>query len=1027
MTLSDFSIQRPVFAWILMFGLIFFGALSFTKMGINENPDVEYPTISIRYSYDGATPEVIEKDVVEPVESVLISMQGIRNMTSTSDRGSAQIELEFDLDRDTDIALQEVNTLLARAQRLLPDSLEPPVTTKSNAADQPILYLALTTTRLSQREMMILFRDRVQDRISTVDGVAEVRPFGYHEPVLRVDLKPDLLRRFQLTAGDVVSSIQREHEELPAGKFEYQDREDLIRVMGEVSEVSEFENIVISRRGGSPNYQPIRLKQVATLREDIEPLRRISRVNGVQALGMAVQKQRGVNTVATADRVLERIKEINSTLPEGTELFVNFDRTTFIRESVNELLFTLILSALLTSIVCFVFIGSWSGALNILLAIPTAVVGTFILIHQLGFTLNTFSILGLTLAIGVVVDDAIVMLENITRYVQLGMDRVNAAFKGAREISFAVIATTVALVSIFIPIAFMGGIEGRFFYEFVVTISIAVGLSSVEALTLAPMRCSQFLKLHTSHSGVVAWVNAFVEKCRMGYRRALDWSFHYRWIVVIGAFLIFVASLGTLKVLSTELVPAQDRGSLFLIFMAPQGKSLSYTSEKAKEFEQIAMAHPGVERIFVAIGGFGQGGQGNRGNGVIILKESSQRSQSQFEIATDLRKKAEKEIKGIQFFIRDRTGSAIGGRRGSPIEFTIQGPDPLIQKKVYHSFLKKMKADPQIVGTRSDDVFTIPEIHLVPDRAKAIQRGVEVSTIAETVNATLGGITAAQYTKGGRRFNILVQLEEEGRKKPEDIQKILVRNNRGELLPLSEVVHVEKTRGPQIVFRENRVRGIRVDASLAEGAAQGNVVQKIKEWSEEVLPPKYSIEFSSAPSGKLFEVIGIIVLGLIVAYMILASQFNSFVDPLIVFLAIPFSLSGAFAALLIGGQTLNLYSVIGILLTMGIVKKNSILLVEFTNQLRDRGYSIEKALKEACDTRLRPILMTNIATLAAALPAALSIGAGSETRLPLALTVMGGVSVSLPFTLIVVPCVYSLVRPKRIHILEESPQGALPS
>lgn len=1023
MTLSKLSIQRPVFAWILMFGLIFFGGLSFFQMGINENPDVDFPTIRISYSYEGATPAVIEKDVVEPVESVLVTMEGIRNLNSTSRRGSARIQIEFEVDRDIDFALQEVQTLLGRAQRSLPDTLDPPVVTKSNAADDPIMYLNIRTTNLSDRELMILFRDRIRDRISTVEGVAEVRPFGYHEPMLRIDLDADKLQQYQLTAIDVVESIRREHKELPAGSLELGDEEDTVRIMGEATELEQFQNMIISRRGGAPNFAQIKLKDIANVYDGIENLRRVSRLNGEKAMGMAIQKQRGVNSAATADLVKARISEINTELPEGTVMGVNFDRTQFIRESVSELVFTLFLSALLTSLVCWMFLGSWSATLNILLAIPTAIIGTFIFINWLGFTLNTFSLLGLALAIGVVVDDAIIMLENIARYMQLGWDRLNAAFKGSREITFAVIATTLALVSIFIPITFLSGIEGKFFFEFAVTISIAVMLSSLEALTLAPMRCSQFLKIEERTTAFGKWFEKTIERLRVFYTGALAKSLQNPKKILIVTGIVFVLSLGILKFLPTEFAPPQDRSVLFVIFIAPDGKSLEYTTEKVKAFEKIVEKNPDIARQFLAVGGFGGGGQSNRGNGVIILKNPDDRKKDQFQIAADLRE-ASKGLEGIRVIIRDRFGSALGGRRGSPIEFMISGPDPEMQKELYTKMKEKMEASGNIVDVRSDDVLGLPEVHIVPDRVKTLERGVEISQVADVINATFGGTVASQYTDGSRRFDIWVQLDQKDRQRKSDINKILIRNNRSELLALNEVVDIQESTGPQEIYREDRIRGVRVDANLAPGYTQGAAVKLVKKIAQEELPKDYFLKFEATPDDKIWNTVIIMLLGLVIAYMVLSIQFNSFIDPLIVFLAIPFGLIGSFVGLLLGGQSLNIYSVIGILLTMGIVKKNSILLIEFTNQLRDQGKDIHEAIMEACPIRLRPILMTTFATIAAAVPPALALGPGSETRIPMALTVIGGVLLSAFVTLFVVPCAYRLIETKRLPIPQESDKKA---
>lgn len=1020
MSLSELSIRRPVFAWILMFGLIFFGFLAFRQMGINENPDVDFPTISINYIYDGATPEVIEKDVIEPVESVLVSMEGITKMDSVAERNSARITLEFDLNRNIDFALQEAQTLLGRAQRLLPDSIESPTVTKANADDEPILYLSLVAEGFSYRDHMILFRDRVRDQFATVEGVAEVRPFGYHEPVMRVDLDAKKLARYQLTANDIVASIRREHKELPAGKFELGDQEDLIRIKGEAGSQEEFANMVISRRGGSPNFAPLRLRDVATIYEGVENIRRISRVNGQPALAMAIHKQRGVNAAATADRVKARIQELNKDMPKGAQLLVNFDRTQFIRESVEELVFTLLLSALLTSLVCWIFLGSWSATANILLAIPTSIVGAFIFINWLGFTLNAFSLLGLALAIGIVVDDAIIVLENIVRYAQMGFDKVNAAYKGSREITFAVIATTIALIAIFVPVSFMPGIEGRFFFEFAVTISIAVGLSSLEALTLAPMRCSQFLETGHRSSWFGRSFDQAMEQLSQLYGRTLRVVLERRAWVVVGAVLLVAGSVFLFRNLDTEFVPAQDRGMLSVSFLAPDGKSMQYTSEKVKEYEKIVSAHPAVERVFVAVGGFGAGGQGNRGNGIIVLKDRKLREQSQAQVIDQLRAEIDEKVKGLKVFIRDRFGPGLGGRRGNQVEFTLSGPDPEKQKELFEVMKSKMEESGMFVGLRSDDVRGLPEIQVVPNRERAIRSGVEVSEVADVVNATFGGVVATNYTQGGRRFQVFVQLQEQDRRSVDNLRPILVRNNRGELLPLSQVVDVTPTSSPQLVYREDRIRGVRVDGSLVTGVTEGRSVDKIKQIAAEVLPEKYFVRFAETPQEKIKQTMIIMVLGLIIAYMVLASQFNSFVDPLVVFLAIPFGLIGSALALLLGGQTLNVYSAIGLLLTMGIVKKNSILLVEFSNQLRDRGQSVREAVLQACPIRLRPILMTTVSTLAAALPPAFAIGPGAETRVPMALTVIGGVIVSALFTLFVVPCVYSYVSPQRRKILLET-------
>lgn len=1017
MTLTDFSIKRPVFAWIIMFVLIFFGVLAYFNMEISENPDVDYPTVYVSYEYPGASPEVVENDILIPAESALVAMQGIRVMYSSASRGSGRISLEFDLGKNIDLALQEVNTLVSFAQSSLPDVVNLPTVYKSNVDDRPIMYVGISSPVLKQREIMVVFRDQIQDRLTTVEGVSEVNPFGYQEPILRVDLNPSQLKRYQLTADDVVQAITLQHVEQPAGLIEKGESETSLRIMGEMAKVEEFKRLRITRRGGGANYATIRLEDVANVTEGLENLRQESRVQGSPGISMGIRKQRGVNAAATGQAIRKRIDELNKEYRGVLELGVNFDSTTFIAESIDELVFTLALSAGLTSIVCWLFIGSFSATLNVLLAIPTAIIGSLIFLYLLGFSLNTFSLLGLTLSIGIVVDDAIVMLENITRYMQKGYGRVAAAFKGAREISFAVLATSVALIAIFVPIAFLKGIEGRFFLEFAVALSIAVALSSLEALTLAPMRCSQFLVLQKRRSFLGRAFERFIMRITNAYVRVLTTVIRYKKSTVVLSLLLFGGSMYGLRYIPTELAPDQDRGVIFISARGPEGTNLHYMRPRMLALETMLLNHPMVNRVIVRSGGRG-GGQGNTGFAVVVLKPYQERSQGQMEIADELRDKT-KDIEGVQFFVNARSGSAFSGRRGNALEFTLFGPDAEKQKELYQRLKAKMDADSDITGTRSDDLILLPEWHIVPDRKMAARYGVEVSEINRTVNSMIQGVIAAQYTSGGRRFDIVVQSDLKYKEDIAQLKNFEVRNYRGELVPLSKVVKIEKGSGPLSLYRENRARGLRVDAGLKEGAIYGTVVSRIQNWAAEILPPAYVLKFEKTPTGELQKILLIMFMGLLVAYLVLAIQFNSFADPAIIFLAVPFALMGALLALFLGGETLNVFSGVGILLTLGIVKKNSILIVEFTNQLRDQGLALQEALVTASKERLRPILMTNLATLAAAIPPAMALGPGNETRIPMALTVIGGVSLSLLVTLLVVPAAFAWVKPKRILIVED--------
>jgi multidrug efflux pump len=1020
MNLSAISIRNPVFAWMIMFSLILFGLIGYSKLGINENPDVDFPTLSISYNYEGATPEVVEKDILEPVESVLVSMQGVKNMNSTASRGSGRISLEFDLDKDIDFALQEVQTLLGRAQRLIPDSVETPTVTKSNAADDPILFLALTSKSLSPREMNLLFKNQIIDRLSTVEGVSEIRAFGSRDPVMRIDIDPKKLKELKFTISDVIETIRREHLELPAGKIEYDDRDESLRILGEGVKPSDFQNMMITRRGGRANYVPVKLSEVADITAGLENETRISRVNGIPSLSMPIFKQRNANAVSTADAIKLRVEEINKELPPETNLSVNFDRTTFVRLAIDELVMNLILSAILTSIVCWLFLNSFSATINILLAIPTSIIGTFAFMSYFGLTLNTFTFLALSMAIGIVVDDAIVMLENIVRYAKMGYNKVDASFKGSKEITFAVIATTTVLVAIFAPIMMLPGIEGRFFREFSFTLCVAVSLSSVEALTLAPMRCSQFLDINGKGTIVHRWVDAFVDSCNNFYEKVLKKSLQFKGTVTAIAFGLLILSIYSVRFIGKEFAPEADRGFLFVVFNAPDGKNLAYTNSKIKEYEAIISKHPDVARYIVTVGG-GGGGSGsgsNRGSGVIILKDLGERKQTQFQFAEELREQL-KEIKGIRIIIRDRTGSNLGGRRGSPIEFILTGPDSQRQRELYKELEKEMEASGMMTGTRSDDVAELPEVHISPNRAAALSMGVDVKSISETVNTAFAGLAAAKYTDGGRRYDLFVQLKEKD-KTLDNLSELLVVNNRGEYVSINKLVDIKEAKGPQSLYRENRLQALRVDSNLKDGVVQSKAVDFVNEIASKILDKDYQIIFSKNLKDSMRDMILIMILGIVIAYMVLASQFNSFIDPFIVFMSLPFGLLGAFGALLVTGQTLNIYSMIGLLLTIGIVKKTSILIVEFTNQLRDEGKSVEESLLYACRTRFRPIIMTTFTTLASALPAAIMTGAGSETRIPMAVVVLGGVFLATIFTLVVVPCFYSLVSRNRRPILIES-------
>ncbi|MEI7998639.1 MAG: efflux RND transporter permease subunit [Candidatus Omnitrophota bacterium] len=1018
MTLSDLSIKRPVFAWMFMTALIVFGLISFFGMGVSQLPDVEFPVISVNVTWQGAAPAVMESNVVDIIESAVMSVQGIKNVTSSVQDGSASITIELELGRNIDVAVQEVQAKISQAQRLLPKDIDPPIVTKVNPTQQPIIWFTLHGKEANSRQLMEYVQDHLQDKFAPVHGVGQVALGGFVPPNLRFWIDRDKLTANELTVKDVVAAIGNEHAEIPAGRIETSLKEQDVRAMGEAKSPEEFNNIVIANRNGQPNYKPIFLKDVGYAEDGLDDIRRLSRSNGTTAIGLGIQKQIGSNEVEVMHGVLKKWKEVQKQLPKGLDLDLVINRSKFIEDSIKELYFTLFLSAVVTSLVCWVFLGSWTATLNILMAIPTSIIGTFIIINFLGFTLNTFTVLGLSLAIGIVVDDSIMVLENIVRYREHGMGKVEAAQQGARQITFAALAATMAIIAIFLPVAFMSGIIGKFFYQFGVTISVAVALSLLEALMLTPMRCSQFLKVGERVSRFGRFVDNAFQNLAASYRKNLQWALGHRWFVFISSVILSVAMAfyfgGHLR---KEFVPPQDQSMFLISLKTPVGSSIDYTSGVFKQAEEFVMSRPEARRYFAAIGGF-QGGQVNQGIIFVTLKDPKDRPVDtqlkhrlkQSEIMAIYRKELNK-IPHLKAFIQDLSLSGFSAQRGFPIEMTIQGPDWDTLWKYADQVRETMSKNSLMADVDTDYQEGASEVRVIPNRIKAAEHGVSVEDINNTVNALIGTLKVSQYTHNDKRYDVKVRLIPDQRAKPEDILNLRVWNNRGELVQLKELVTIEQKPTAVTITRRDRERAINITANIAPGKSQSDAMAEAMKIAKSILPEGYHAIFtgSSKASQESNQGVGFIfLLGIAVAYMVLASQFNSYVHPISILMALPFSVSGALFALWAFGQSLNVYSLIGIVLLMGIVKKNSILLVDFTNNVREQGKPVKEALLEACPIRLRPILMTSCATIAAAIPPAMALGPGAEVRIPMSIAVIGGVIVSTFFTLFVVPCVYSL-------------------
>ena len=1019
MSLSDLSIRRPVFAWMLMFALIIFGFISMRKMGVSQMPDVDFPVVNISVVYEGAAPEVMELDVIDPIESAVLSVEGVKSITSTARLGSANISVEFNLTKNIDVAVNEVEAKISQAARLLPDSMDPPTIQKVNPDDRPIMFLAITAPDMDRKDLMSYTRDVLKDKFQTVSGVADVFLAGYIDPNLRVWAYNDKLNRLQLTVNDVISAIQAEHKESPSGFIENDITERNVRTLGEATTVDEFKKLPIIRRGGAPNYKPSFLSEVVDVEEGIADVRRISRSNGKNALGMGIRKQRGTNTLEVAEGVKKKMAELQKDLPPGVELSVNFDTTKFIDESIHELSFNMILSAILTAVVCWLFLGSFAATINVILAIPTSILGAFIILKYMNFTINTFTLLGLSLSIGIVVDDAIMVLENIYRHHEEGKDKVAASQDGANEISFAALAATIAIMAIFLPVAMMDGIIGKYFFQFGITISVAVGLSYFEALTLTPMRTSQFMEESERHSKLGQFVDRIFDKLVHWYTRCLDWSLHHRFILLTSSAIFFAATFALVKYIPKEFVPVQDTSNFMIRVKTPDGSSLEYTNKATEEVEKYLMSRKEVKRYFVAVGGFGGSMESNTSNLFVTLNDPKDRPidpktgkpiyQPDF---LNIVRAHFKEYKAGKVFVQDTSQSGFSASgRGFPVEFTITGGDWPTLIKASKDIMAEMKSSGIYVDTDTDYKESVKEIQVFPDRDKAKLRGVSVQEIGTTINALIGGVVIGKYSKNGHRNDVRIKMADASKDKLEDLKKIYVRNTQGELIKLLDVVIVKELPGVQSINRRARQRAITVFSGVAPGKSQGEALESVRSITKNHLPPGYSlIESGSAETyNEAFtSLIFALGMGILIAYMVLGTQFNSFIDPVTVLMALPFSFSGAFLGLWAMGQTLNLYSMIGLILLMGIVKKNSILLVDFTNQRRNEGLLINDALLDACPKRLRPILMTTFATVAGAVPLALAWGAGAESLKPMAVAIIGGCLVSTVLTLVVVPAIYSL-------------------
>jgi HAE1 family hydrophobic/amphiphilic exporter-1 len=1019
MSLAEISIRRPVFAWMLMVAILLFGVISFLRLGISQLPDVDFPVVQVSASLPGAAPEIIESQVLDPMEDAIMEIDGIRAVNSTAQQSSGSISVEFELNRDIDESVQEVQNKINQTRNLMPVSLFPPTVRKVNPEDQPIMWIALVSSDPKTRpiDLMTYSRNVLYDQFTSVAGVANVALGGYVDPALRVWVDVTRLDELNLTADDLLTSIYQGHHEIPGGYVSNDKFEANVRSMGEATTPEQFGEISINARANQgPTYSRLTLSQVGTVEEGTLDVRRKARFNSIRTVGLGIVKQHGSNAVEVADLVRARLLEVKKTLPPQYNLEIRTDNTRFIKQSVRSLLFVLGLSAVLTSLVCFLFLGSWTSTLNVLLAIPTSVIGAFTAFYFLHYTLNTFTLLGLSLAIGIVVDDAIMMLENIVRHRHLGEGKIQAAIKGADEIYFAAMSATIAVVAIFLPVVFMKGVIGKYFAQFGMTVTIAVLLSLLEALTLTPMRCSRYLNIASEGKGFGGLIDRLFLRLAKSYQKVLAFCLKWRWVTLGVSLVFFGAGFWVAKQVPGEMMPAQDQSMFLLRLKLPVGSSMDLTDGKIAVAEKYLLAQKEVSGVFAAVGGFG-GDAVNQGMMFCTLVPRAERAASQQELIQKFRKelKASADLNKVEVVVQDLSLRGFAAGRGFPVEFLIQGPNWETLSSVSDQVIEKLRATNFVTDVNTDIQNKMMEVQITPDRNKLAAHGVSLTTVTGVINSLIGGAILngkTLYPKDGHRYAIEARLYANQRDKVPDLNRIKVRNNRGEVVRLSELVNVVNKRNLMLISRLNRQRTITIYANPGKGFSQQEAMTQTEDFVKKMLPQGYSMKItgSSQSFKESFQSLGVaLAMGLLVSYLVLASQFNSFIHPITVFMALPFSFTGAFFGLYLFHQTVNMYSFIGFILLMGIVKKNSILLVDYSNQVRShKKLSAKDALLEACPVRLRPILMTSVATVAGALPEAMDLGPGSESTIPMSIAIIGGVIASTLLTLFVVPCVYSL-------------------
>jgi len=1008
MKLSELSIQRPVFASVMSLVILLFGILSFLRLPVREYPDIDPPIVSITTFYRGASPSVVETEITDILEEQLSTLEGVKTIKSSSVEQGSVIAVEFELSRDVDEAANDVRDRVTRIRGELPQEADDPIIEKLDVNAQPFLWLALSSTRHSDLEVSEIADRILKEKLQRLPGVGLVFIGGERKYAMRVWLDAQRMAAFGLTTQDIESAIRRGNAEIPGGRVEGTGREFAVRTLGKLATPEEFAGLIVKQDGD----QIVRLGQVADVKLGAEDERTVVRYNGHPAVGVGIGKQNKASTIEVSKTVMAAMPTLAKELPKGMNLEVAYNAAEFIQESINEVSETVLIALFLVILVILAFLKSFRATVIPVVAIPVSILGSFAVGYFLGFTLNILTLLALVLAIGLVVDDAIVVLENVYRHMQMGKDRRKAAFDASKEIGFAVLAITISLVAVFVPLSFLTGNVGKLFREFGISVAAAVLISGFTALTLTPMLTSRILKplYGVGHNWATRSFDAFFAWLDATYARILAWAMKNRLKVFAGATVLVLGSLTLFKILPSELVPVEDRGIGFGVVFAPEGATLDYTDRYMRQVENILMNLPERQGLFTAVG-LGFSGPGRVTNGVLFLrlKPRGERERSQQEIVQSLFPQL-MSIPGVLAFVINPP-SLGADFTSSPVEYVLQGDTYEELQQSVGIMMGKAQQLGYLYNLDTDLRLNKPQLDIKIDRERAAGLGVSVTEIGATLETFLGGRVVTNFKRGAKQYDVITQLKPADRATPQTIEDLYIRT-KGGLVQLANVVQIKETVAPKELNHYNRVRSATITASMLPGVSLGKALDDFDQIRENDLPAGIkrelsgqSREFRESSTALYF----IFLLAVVFIYLVLAAQFESFIHPLTILLAVPLALVGALVSLFIFRQSLNIYSQIGLVMLIGLVAKNSILIVEFANQLRERGVALFDAVTQAARTRLRPILMTSLTVVFGVLPIAIGLGAGGEARRPLGISVVGGMLFSTFLTLVLVPVVYTFM------------------